>query len=82
MTATFSKAAPADVALTVSTDHAVTLVSVKNGGAIVNASNYTYVAGVLTIKQAYLGGLANGDKVIAIVMSAGADTTATITVGA
>lgn len=69
--ATFSKATPLDVVFTVTSNAAVTIGSVKNGGTAINSSNYTFVDNVLTIKAAYLSGLANGAKTITIGMLVG-----------
>lgn len=79
-TATFSKAAPADVVLTVTAATGATLTGLKIGGVAVNASNYTYANGVLTITDGYLATLANGAKVFTIIMSSGSDLTVTVTV--
>ena len=57
-----------------------TLSTLKNGTSTVNASNYTYVAGVLTIDDTYLATLVNGDKTFTIVMTDGGDMTAVVTV--
>jgi TP901-1 family phage major tail protein len=80
--ATFSKAAPDDIAVTVTSTGTVDLVSLKIGSTAVNTSNYGYDAGVLTIEGDYLGGLANGVKVFTLGMSAGNDLTLAVTVGA
>jgi len=48
----------------------------------VNTGNYTYASGVLTIKQAYLSGLANGNKTFTAVMPDGGNVAVTVTVGA
>jgi hypothetical protein len=81
-TATFSKAAEADVVFTVtSSDSAVTLSAVKIGGVAVNTANYTFASGTLTLKKEYLSTLANGAKTFTLVMSAGTSSTVTITVG-
>ncbi len=82
LTAAFSKAAPADAVFTVTPAGTVTLSALKIGAATVSASNYTYAANVLTIKNEYLGGLANGDKAFSLVMSDGGDMAVTVTVAA
>ncbi|MBU2703882.1 hypothetical protein Ga0466249_005032 [Sporomusaceae bacterium BoRhaA] len=64
-----------------SSDPAATLSAVKNGGSVVNATNYIYASGALTIKKEYLTTLTNGAKTISIVMTSGSDMTVTITVG-
>jgi hypothetical protein len=79
-TATFSKAAAADVVLTVTAATNATLTALKNSGATVNSSNYTYASGTLTIKKEYLTTLANGAKTFTVTMSSGDDLTVTITV--
>ena len=76
--ATFSKAAPADVAFTVT--GAVSVVSVKNQSSTVNASNYTFAGGTLTISSAYLAALVNGEKTFTIITGNGS-AAVTITVG-
>ena len=79
--AAFSKAAPADAVFTVSpVSESITLTALKNGASTVNGANYTYAAGVLTIANAYLGGLANGTKTFTLVMSDGGDMVVTVTV--
>ena len=77
----FSKTAPADAVFTVSPSTAV-LSSLLIGAATVNTGNYTYASGVLTIKQAYLSGLANGNKTFTAVMPDGGNVAVTVTVGA
>ena len=67
--ATVSKAAPADVVFTVS--GATTLTSLKIGNATVNASNYSFSNGTLTILGTYLAGLATGTKTFTLVTNAG-----------
>jgi len=81
VSAVFSKAAPADSVFTVLPSTAV-LSSLLIGAATVNVNNYTYASGILTIKQAYLSGLANGDKTFTAVMADGGNVTVTVTVGA
>ncbi|MCC8185003.1 X2-like carbohydrate binding domain-containing protein [Cloacibacillus porcorum] len=77
-TATFSKAAPADVVLTVTGASSIT--AMKNGGATVNTSNYTFTEGTLTILGDYLSTLTNGEKTITIETDNGGKTVK-ITVG-
>lgn len=76
--ATFSKAAPADVAFTVTGAASVT--SVKNQSSTVNVNNYTFAGGMLTILSAYLATLVNGEKTFTIVTDSGS-ASVTITVG-
>lgn len=61
-TATFDKAAAADVVFTLEAD--TPLVKVMNGSSKVNAENYAYdtTAKTMTLKKEYLAGLTNGDK--------------------
>lgn len=61
-TATFNKAAAADVVFTLNAD--VPLVKVVNGSSVVNSSNYTYdaTAHTMTLTDDYLITLTNGDK--------------------
>jgi len=63
------------------TDSAVALNAVKIGGTAINADNYTFANGKLTIKSTYLATLTNGVKTITIAMTGGVDMTVTITVG-
>jgi len=77
-TATFSKAAAADVVLTVA--GATTITALKNGTSNVNAANYTINGLVVTITKDYLTGLANGDKTFTVVTDAGS-VVSTVTVG-
>jgi hypothetical protein len=81
-TATFSKAAAADVVITVSGNATVT--GLKNASATVNTDNYTISGSTLTIKSTYLAALANGDKtfhVLATADGAEQDLVVTVTVG-
>ena len=81
MSAEFSKAAPADSVFTVTpTSATITLSALKIGASTVNVANYTYVAGVLTIANAYLTTLANGIKTFTLVMSDGGDMAVSVTV--
>lgn len=81
MSAAFTKATPADAVFTVTpTSESITLSALKNGASTVNVSNYTYVAGVLTITAAYLATLVNGAKTFTLVMSDGGDMVVTVTV--
>lgn len=77
--ATFSKAAPEDVAFTF-TGRGLTLTSLKIGGTAVNAANYTFENNVLTLSSTYLATLTNGDKSFALVLNGGSFTL-TVTVG-
>jgi len=58
------------------------LSSLLIGAATVNVNNYTYVSGILTIKQEYLSGLANGDKVFTAVINSNGNVSVTVTVSA
>lgn len=78
MTATFSKAAPADVVLTVSASSAVT--ALKIGGTAVNSSNYTISGGELTITGDYLATLTNGEKTFTVETGDGLNATVKVTV--
>lgn len=81
MSAEFSKAAPADSVFTVlPVSESITLSALKIGSSTVNTSNYTYVAGVLTITDDYLATLANGTKTFTLVMSDGGNMVVTVTV--
>lgn len=79
MTATFSKAAPADVVLTVSASSAVT--ALKIGGTAVNSDNYTVLDGALTITDDYLATLGNGEKTFTVETADGLTATVKVTVG-
>lgn len=66
--------------VTVTSNAAVTLSALKNGASTVNASNYTYVANVLTITDDYLATLVNGEKVFTLDFAEADDATVTVTV--
>ena len=79
--ASFSKAAPADITITVA-DAEIT--GLKIGGTNVNTDNYTIAEGAhsITIDDAYLSGLANGDKTFKVQLEDGEDElTYIVTVG-
>ena len=79
--ATFSKAAPADVAVTVSTPSGVTLAKVTTGDTTVTKTgNYTYSASVLTLKSALLSAQETGDIVYTLHMTNGDTANITVTV--
>lgn len=61
---TFSKASPAAAVFTLT--GAATILSIQNGAATVNASNYTFAGSALTIPASYLDTLTNGTKNIKI----------------
>lgn len=67
--------------LTVSANSGATISGLKNGNSNVNESNYTVSGYEITIKSAYLSGLAAGTKTFTIIMSNGETVTAKITVG-
>ena len=76
-TASFSKAAPADVAITVTND---TPVDVLFGDTTIGASNYTIASNVVTIKKEYFAALSNGVKPLTILMTSEESKTVTVTV--
>ena len=79
--ASFSKADPADITITVA-DAEIT--GLKIGGTNVNTDNYTIAEGKheITIDDEYLGGLANGDKTFKVQLDEGeAEVTYVVTVG-
>ena len=79
--ASFSKADPADITITVA-DAEIT--GLKIGGTNVNTDNYTIAEGKheITIDDQYLGGLANGDKTFKVQLDGGeAELTYVVTVG-
>ena len=79
--ASFSKADPADITITVA-DAEIT--GLKIGGTNVNTDNYTIAEGKheITIDDEYLGGLANGDKTFKVQLDGGdAELTYVVTVG-
>lgn len=86
LTATFSKASPADKTFTITTtdtSSVVTVTGVRNNGvSLTSTTDYTYSAGTLTITDDYLGGLTNGDVVLDVIMNYGNNLKVTITVGA
>jgi len=75
---TFSKGNPADALLAVTGN--VSITALRNGGATVNAANYSVAAGVLTISGQYLATLVNGVKTFTLIMSYGDNLTVTVTV--
>ena len=79
--ATFSKAAPADVVFTVTPSTAV-LTELQIGGVAVNSANYTYVLGVLKLKSSYLTTLTNGAKVFTGIMDGNGNISMTVTIAA
>lgn len=79
-TESFSKAAPADVVFVIDPEGETTLSALKIGTNIVDAANYTYADGTLTVKGTYLATLTNGDVVFTADMSAYNDLALTITV--
>lgn len=84
VSATFSKAAASDVVLTVSGNKTFTVTGLKIAGTAVNADNYTISGSAVTIKSAYLSGLANGDKAFKVLATSGTEEfelAATVTVG-
>lgn len=79
--ASFSKADPADITITVA-DAEIT--GLKIGGTNVNTDNYTIAEGKheITIDDEYLGGLANGDKTFKVQLDGGeSELTYVVTVG-
>ncbi len=76
-TATFSKAAAADVTVTVQND---TPVDILMGDATIGTSNYTIASGNITIKKDYLSSLANGVKPFVILMNSEEEKTFAVTV--
>jgi len=79
--ASFSKADPADITITVA-DAEIT--GLKIGGTNVNPDNYTIAEGAhsITIDDEYLGGLANGEKTFKVQLEDGEDElTYIVTVG-
>ncbi|WP_368043769.1 X2-like carbohydrate binding domain-containing protein [uncultured Megasphaera sp.] len=81
-TATVSIAAAADLAFTVAAATGVTVKTITNASATVNGSNYTYAAGILTLKSAYLASQTAGTKTFTVTMSDGSTATFTVTVTA
>lgn len=78
-TDTFSKAAAADIDVTIS--GTATLTAVKNGTAIlVSGTDYTVAYGVVTLKKEYFSAQENGAVVITLVTGVG-EFTCTVTVG-
>ena len=76
-TATFSKAAAADVTVTVTND---TPIDVQIGGETIGAGNFTVASNVVTIKKEYLLTLSNGAKPFTILMTSEEEKTVTVTV--
>lgn len=76
-TATFSKAAAADVTVTVTND---TPIDVQIGGETIGAGNFTVAPNIVTIKKEYLSTLSNGAKPFTILMTSEEEKTVTVTV--
>jgi TP901-1 family phage major tail protein len=82
LVATFSKATAADATFSI-TPTTSTITSVKNGSVTLNATtDYTYSAGALVIKSAYLTTLTNGVATLAIDVGTGSNLSIAITVAA
>ena len=78
-TETFSKAAPANIDVTIT--GTATLTAVKNKTAIlVSGTDYTVASGVVTLKKEYFSAQENGAVVITLVTGVG-EFTCTVTVG-
>lgn len=81
ISATVSKAAATDKVFTF-TPNTATVSSIKLAGVTVTASNYTSVAGSLTIKGTYLGTLDVADQIFTLTFADSSTLTLTITVTA
>lgn len=82
-TATFSKASPANAVFTVVSSGSAECIGVRLGVYALTVSQYTVVAGVVTVKKEYISTLENGDQVFILVMDSGNDITAPkLTIGA
>ena len=81
ITASFTKATPADISLSI-TPASTSIRSVTNAGLALEANtDYTYTNGTLKILKSYLGAQNNG-SVVLLVDTPANDLTVTITVGA
>ena len=80
--ADFSKAAPADKTITITTSDGAVAGGVRNGSVSLVEGQYTFGVGTVLIKSAYLGSLSNATYTFTILMDKGNDPTANIVVGA
>ena len=82
-TATFSKAVPASVVLTVSPVDGAVLSQIKvDGATITKTGNYTTSGNTVTLLSAYLTILTNAVHAVELVMSVGDNPSVTVTVTA
>jgi len=79
---TFSKAAPADILLTITSSDGAIAGGVRNGTASLVSGQFTLGSGTVTIEKEYLAELTNAAYTFTILMDKGNDITVSITVGA
>lgn len=78
----FSKAAPADILLTITSSDGAVCGGVKNGTAYLTSAQYTLGTGTVTLEKEYLGALTNGAYTFYLMMNKGNNITVSVTVGA
>lgn len=81
-THTFSKAAEADILLTITSSDGAVCGGVKNGTQYIVSTAYTLGTGTVTLEKEYLATLTNGDYTFYLMMDKGNNITVTVTVGA
>ena len=81
-THTFSKAATADILLTITSSDSAVCGGVKIGTEYMIESGYTLATGTVNLEKEYLAELANAAYTITLMMDKGNNITVTVTVGA
>lgn len=78
----FSKASPADIALTITSSDGAVCGGVSLGGQHLISTAYTLATGSVTLEKEYVGTLVNGAQVFSLLMDKGNNIAVTVTVGA
>jgi len=78
----FSKAAAADIVLTITSSDGAVCGGVKNGTQYITSNQYTLATGKVTLEKEYLTTLTNGAQTFYLMMDKGNNITVTVTVGA
>lgn len=78
----FSKAAPADILLTITSSDGATCGGVSLGGQHLVSTAYTLGTGTVTLEKEFTGTLTNGAQVFTLLMNKGNNIAVTVTVGA
>jgi hypothetical protein len=79
---TFSKAAAADIVLTITSSDGAVCGGVKNGNQYLTSAQYTLGTGTVTLEKEYLTTLTNGAYTFYLMMDKGNNITVAVTVGA